>query len=302
MNNKTIIIITLIGLLMISVNAILIDSVLARGDSCINIKWTPNTHNCASTFYYTHGCDIHKSCDFISGNTYTSIAYSYGGDDNYIQFKTNLSNNFLAGSHLCHYQSFGDPTGTATGIDCSAFICYLWDEPRVSTTGLANSYTPILRSNLQPGDILVKSGSHTVFVVDTTSSANVLIWEATGSVNGCRERIIDLNDTYWDSYLARRNNNITLKIQEHYKANNSNNLFTIYPSPFNPTLTISLKGNSEKTIAIYNIRGQLLLTKKLAQHQNSFIWHPNIKLNSGIYIIKGIVAKKSYTTKAILVR
>ncbi|MBD3322166.1 MAG: hypothetical protein GF350_13795 [Chitinivibrionales bacterium] len=192
-----------------------IDSVLARGDSSVNIVWTPTSVNTGSDWWSScgSGCsDELKKCDFLPDRTYRGVAYSYGGEDPFYLFRARLLDGWPVGSHLCHYSTCGDPSSSVTGTDCSGYVCWVWDEPRVSTRELAtfDRYDHIEKNELEAGDILVKHGSHTVLVVDAFDNPEVLVWEAAGTpVNGVRERVINLNDTYWDDYQAVRNPRIT---------------------------------------------------------------------------------------------
>lgn len=196
--------------LLTSVNGIHLDTLFAHGDSSIAIEWTPDSANTDPEWYriYGTGCtgadSIFRHCDFIPDETYRGVAYSYGGEDGYLRFREKVESGFLVGSHLCHYNSYGDPSPVVAGTDCSGFVCYLWDVPRVSTRGLHADYAEISREELDAGDILVKPGSHALLIVERDEGTRYLIWESTSVVNGCRERIIDISDDYWDAYYARR--------------------------------------------------------------------------------------------------
>jgi hypothetical protein len=191
-----------------------IDSMFARGDSCVQILWTPDSHNTDGAWFVscgaacTDGDTVCLHSDFLPGITYRGIAYSYGGDDPYLIFRSRLAAGTLAGSHLCHYTSCGDPSDTVTGIDCSAFNCYMWNVPRQSTAALVtnSAYIPVAKQALQPGDMLVKPSSHSVMVIERDDSTHWIVQEATGTpINGCRERLIDLTAATWTSYQAIRN-------------------------------------------------------------------------------------------------
>ncbi|MBD3345565.1 MAG: hypothetical protein GF401_10935 [Chitinivibrionales bacterium] len=203
------------GVWIFRVDGIHLDSVLARGDSCLNIVWTPSAANTGSDWWNScgSGCsDDLKKCDFIAGESYRGVAYSYGGEDPYFLFRQRLLDQWPVGSHLCHYSQCGNPSNDVTGTDCSGYVCWIWDEPRVSTRELAtfDRYDHIDKTELTAGDILVKHGSHTVLVVEAVDYPQILIWEATGTpINGVRERVIDLTATYWDAYSAVRNPRIT---------------------------------------------------------------------------------------------
>jgi hypothetical protein len=190
-----------------------LDSVLYRGDSCIAIAWTPDSHNTNPAWYiqYGDGCigvdTIYRHCDFVAGRTYNGVAYSYGGEDPWYLFRERVADGFLVGSHLCHYQAFGDPTPVVTGTDCSGFLCFIWNVSRMSTSAMVASpaYEHIARSAIRPGDALVRSGYHAVFVVEADDLTQGLIWEASSSVFSCRPRITDLTGSAWDLYTPLRN-------------------------------------------------------------------------------------------------
>lgn len=190
-----------------------LDSMLARGDSCLAVEWIPDSVNTSSEWYVQYGSrctgsdTVYLRSDFQAGTAYRSIAYSYGGEDPYHVFRDKVARGFLVGSHLCHYLSFGDPSDVVAGTDCSGFVCYLWNVPRTSTNGLSGDprYRKIDKSSLEPGDILVKAASHTLFIVEQDTAAYYLVWEATSAVNGCRERVIDVSAAEWDAYIALRN-------------------------------------------------------------------------------------------------
>jgi hypothetical protein len=195
-----------------------LDTMFVRGDSAIAIEWTPDSVNTRGDWYVQYGStcagadSVYRHCDFQPGVTYKSIAYSYGGEDGYIRFRDKIKEGYLVGSHMCHYNNYGDPSKVIAGTDCSGFVCYLWGVPRVSTRELSSQYKAIMRDELDAGDILVKSGSHTVLIVEREDSTHLLIWESTSAVNGCRERSIDLTDTYWDAYVPRRFEGLTADV------------------------------------------------------------------------------------------
>ncbi|MBN1309679.1 MAG: C40 family peptidase, partial [Chitinispirillaceae bacterium] len=199
----------------VSLQADNLDTLFLRGDSSIAVTWTPDSNNTRPEWYRTNGSQctgadsIYRHCDFLPGETYRGVAYSYGGEDGYLRFREKLAAGFIAGSHLCHYSTFGDPSPVVAGTDCSGFICYLWDVPRVSTRELHADYAAITREEIDVGDILVKPGSHVVLVVEREDDVRFLIWESTSVVNGCRERSIDITDGAWDAYDPRRYSGLT---------------------------------------------------------------------------------------------
>ncbi|MBN1980366.1 MAG: hypothetical protein JW795_02460 [Chitinivibrionales bacterium] len=200
-----------------TVSAWPLDSCFARGDSGIAITWTPDSSNVKADWYVTNGTlctgadTVFLHSDFIAGTTYTSIAYSYGGEDPWYLFRSKLKAGLCAGSHLCHYKKVGDPSSAVAGTDCSGYACFLWNVPRMSTTQMVESqlFQKITYQELRPGDCLVKAGSHVVFVVEADDSTEVVIWESTSVVFGCRERVIDVTQPYWKEYQPIRYPQIT---------------------------------------------------------------------------------------------
>lgn len=247
-----------------------IDSMFARGDSCIFITWKPDSQNTNPSWYIKNGqlCKnadtIYRHCDFLPGITYRSIAYSYGGEDSYKIFLQKVKDHFLIGSHLCHYNYYGDPSPVIAGTDCSGFVSYIWSVPRLSTTGFLNStsYKRISKSELRPGDAMIKGGSHMVIIADKgEDSTEFLIWESTSVVNGCRERIINLADKYWSDYVPIRNPNLSnVKVLRNYTNQNSK------------MLHFQFSANSKKLISNIPITGKIdvitISGKKLISIQN----------------------------------
>jgi hypothetical protein len=192
-----------------------LDTMFLRGDSALGVEWTPDSVNTRADWYMHNGSTctssdtVYRHCDFIPGTTYKSIAYSYGGEDGHILFREKIKDGFLVGSHMCHYNKFGDPSSVIAGTDCSGFICHLWGVPRVSTRELYSQYKVITRDEIDVGDILVKPGSHAVLVVEREDDTHLLIWESTSVMNCCRERSIDLTVPYWDAYYPRRYEGLT---------------------------------------------------------------------------------------------
>jgi hypothetical protein len=84
-----------------------------------------------------------------------------------------------------------------------------------------------------------------------------------------------------------------------------------YPNPFNPTTTIdySLSSNEEVTLAIYNIRGELVKTLTSRFHQTgrySAVWHGknNLgeKVGSGIYIYSLTTPQGTISKRLVLLK
>jgi hypothetical protein len=202
------------GLILASLSySFLFDSLVTRGDSSINMLWVPESANTRPD-WYRRCCSTDTNyfhCDFIAGQTYRGEAYSYGGEDPYGLFRRKLSQGLLAGSHDCHYTTCGDPSDSVAGTDCSGFVCYLWNEPRISTSAMAvsNRYVRISKDSIRDGDALVRSGYHSLVVIDASEAPDLLIYESYGwPYNRCRSRQITVTDAGWSQYIALRNPNL----------------------------------------------------------------------------------------------
>lgn len=266
-----------------------LDSMLVRGDSSIAIEWTPDSTNTRADWYvkYGSGCSgadtIYRHCDFLPGVTYHSIAYSYGGEDSFVRFREKVESGFLIGSHMCHYNNYGDPSDTVAGTDCSGFVCYLWDVPRVSTGVLHSKYKVITREDLAVGDILVKPGSHAVLVVEREDDTHFLIWESTSAVNGCRERTIDISDSYWDAYAPRRYEGLTMHAEVPQRS------VVRKSGPFVRCFGNRIIFAADKawngTVSAFSISGKRLFTTEVAIAENGTFSYP-VDGISGVYIVR----------------
>jgi len=261
-----------------------IDSVLARADSCIQISWNPTTANTDLSWYSDNGVKCtgtdskYKSCDFIPGTVYRGIAYSYGGEDTPVAFRKRLALGLAVGSHLCHYQTFGDPTPAVAGTDCSGFLCFAWNVPRTSTNGLVASYPIIARSEIVTGDALVKPGNHAVLVADATNLKQAVIMESTSAVNSCRERVVNLTDSYWSGYTPIRNPKISRSTPVIHRYSAVNKQITIAGA----RLTIP-RFEETVQVSILTMNGSVLFCQLLPAMTHSLTL-PN--LSAGVYVIQ----------------
>jgi len=242
-------------------NSSQLDTMLMLGDSAILMEWTPDSINTRAGWYVQYGsnCDaMYLHCDFLPGVTYRSIAYSYGGKDIYIEFRNKISNGFLIGSHMCHYNNFRDDVSKViAGTDCSGFVCRLWGVPRVATSKLYSQYKDIARDELDVGDILVKPASHVVLIVEKEEDNRFLIWESTSAVNGCRERVIDIHDSIWNEYYPRRYE----KLKDQTDAISQAKEFPKYPRIICRNNLISIQSTQQwhGTVEFFSLFGQKIM-------------------------------------------
>jgi len=198
-----------------SAEAVTREEILDRAQSWAELTWYADSANTTAwdsmfNHYATiYGCSdsSHYSSDWDAGETYVGMAYSYGGNDDTTTYVEKLEDDSLAaGNHMCHYVAYGAETGIyppdwSTGIDCSAFVCRCWGVPRTNCTGLYDKYHPLDKQDVQPGDALVKPGSHTVLVADPGNNppyGTFTLYEASGSA--CR--VWYNPDASWATYAA----------------------------------------------------------------------------------------------------
>jgi hypothetical protein len=215
--NRFIFVCTAVFLYYAPAKSFSLDSTITRSDSCVAVQWSPDSLNTSGLWYAQYGdqCTgndtIYRHCDFIAGRTYRGIAYSYGGEDPWFTFRNHLAAGYLVGSHQCHYNVFGDPSGRVTGTDCSGFLCFVWNIARTTTTDLYNNknFITVPIANVQAGDALVKAtslyGFHAILIVEAEDPSEVVISEASSTVFGCRQRVIDLTRAEWEPYKLLRN-------------------------------------------------------------------------------------------------
>jgi hypothetical protein len=284
-----------------------LDSALARGDSCITISWVPDSANTDPSWYVYYGTQctgsdsIYLHCDFIPGRTYNGVAYSYGGEDPWYLFRSRIDSGFFAGSHLCHYNEYGDPSDTITGTDCSGYLCYIWNVPRMSTSAIVQSslFEEIDKKDLRAGDGLVRGGYHCVFVVEADDPAETVIWEASSSVFGCRERITDMSNSYWEPYTALRYPEIT-KIFHHQSKNPHRASYLISMKVLSSGKTIiSSLYSQEIQIQMYTMRGQLIDRVTIPAHTENFELTNCITNSNGIYIVSFVIRDHPVLKKQI---
>ena len=267
--------------LLFSIASLPLDSVISRSDSCVGIIWTPDTMN-TNPFWYAlngEGCTgadtVYRRCDFVPGLTYQGIAYSYGGEDPWYTFRTKLNLGFLAGSHQCHYEFYGDPSDTIAGIDCSGFLSLVWGYPRSTTRTFYSSsnFQTISFEELQPGDALVKAsatcGYHAVLVLEAENLTEAVISEASSTVLGCRERVVDLTQTYWSCFKAIRYPGIATNVQHNDHLNTANLQITAlrHKQSYRLHLSAPFSGSA----ALYTMQGKRIMEQQVHfQHHIDF--------------------------------
>jgi len=162
---------------------------IARLPSVTRAEAVARARKLASHTWVCGASNIHASCsrkylsDWRPGQRVTGLPYRWGGVDDPEEFQRKLANGLAAGSH----SRYG-VLACATGIDCSGFIELCWG---LSQSGHAYS-TSNLRliagkpkynwfSDMKPGDVLNKAGSHVVLFTGYNPDGTINVCQASGS-------------------------------------------------------------------------------------------------------------------------
>jgi hypothetical protein len=154
--------------------------------------------------------NINKSCSTISGNYFitpnwvqvgdnTGVPYKWGGFTDWNNFSDLVKNGKYAGNYFCTNISGGNSNGYCSGIayqesndnyiigvDCSGFVSKCWETTsKYATTGFSSICTNLgsatsstVFSQLQTGDIVNYSGSHTRLCLSNNPSGTGTFMEA----------------------------------------------------------------------------------------------------------------------------
>ena len=151
--------------------------VLARAHKLADHAWTCSQSNLHAS------CSRRYQSDWKPGQRVTGIPYRWGGTDGINEFDKKLSQGLAAGSH-----SRDGVLSCATGIDCSGFVMFCW-----GLQSMGHSYsTSNLReiagkpkynwfTDMKPGDVLNKAGSHVVLFAGYHPDGTIDVCEASGS-------------------------------------------------------------------------------------------------------------------------
>lgn len=136
---------------------------------------------------------------------FDSVAYDWGGTDTPSSFNAAMDAGFQAGDIDKTSES------CSRGVDCSAFVSNAWAATRQTTESLPTISTVITKSELQPGDILNKSGTHVAMFVSNGTNGPVTV-EATTDMS--YDRVAYITNPSWTrfstgtGYSYRRYNSV----------------------------------------------------------------------------------------------
>lgn len=149
--------------------------ILARARKVANHTWTCGASNLRAS------CSSRYQSDWKAGQRVTGVPYCWGGTDGPEDFEKKLSKGLAAGAH----SRYGVLKCTA-GIDCSGYILLTWG---LSGHAYSTSNLRIIAgkpkynwfTDMKPGDVLNKPGSHVVLFTGYYPDGGIGVCEASGS-------------------------------------------------------------------------------------------------------------------------
>jgi len=148
-------------------------------------KWVPSTRNLVAA------CVSNYRTPWRPGEAVTGVAYDWGGMDSLEVFRKRLASGEAAGSHKAE-----GSTRCTAGVDCSGLVSLAWRLPRkFSTSDIQTVSTPLnvnIFTELKPGDVLNKAGSHVVIFSSYNRDGSINVYEAAGQ----QSRVV-LTRTRW---------------------------------------------------------------------------------------------------------
>lgn len=176
--------------------------VIARLPSATRKEIVARALKLANHSWVCGASNIHASCsrkylsDWKPGQHVTGIPYSWGGTDGPEDFERKLASGSAAGSH----SRYGVLSCTA-GIDCSGFVMLCWGLPPGHSYSTSNLRTIAGKprynwfSDMKPGDVLNKAGSHVVLFTGYNPDGSINVCQASGS----KARVV-CGATHWSSF------------------------------------------------------------------------------------------------------
>ena len=169
------------------------DRIMNTADSYATLNWYCSEAN------RTVECTNNWSSNFTVGY-HTGVCYDWGGYVRTSTFLSDLENGEGAGSHSWH-----GILSCTTGVDCSGYVSQCWESGHHTTRSLPNISYEISSSEMKPGDIWNKSGSHVVLHSGTNSDGRPTFYEASGSASKVRHNTT-ASSSFLNGYISRRYN------------------------------------------------------------------------------------------------
>ena len=192
--------------------------IIRNAKSYLNVNWTLKSAN-----YHTGQAGNWNNCDYSKenwrlprtltgrvGQTIAEAPYAWGGYETVAEFKSQIKQGYWAGN-ICENQVLDN----VAGVDCAGYVSqvlqiggyYLADN-----SDLGRISTAIDWSQLAPGDLLLKSGSH-VMLFDAFANAQTLdggVWVYELTMRNGADRVGHnlVSFSILSNYSPRRYNNL----------------------------------------------------------------------------------------------
>ncbi|CAG0938004.1 hypothetical protein BROC_00073 [Candidatus Brocadiaceae bacterium] len=144
------------------------------------------------------------------GRDIVGLPYNWGGGDTLQAFRRKIRDNSPAGN-VCTSRSTNTVRNDAAGIDCSGLASRAWDlkgrddkELKVGTSDLAKFGVDRKISQLEPGDLINKAGSHVRIFSELTNTGLVRIIESSIDCGGACDRYLSLAHLYGYAGLHKK--------------------------------------------------------------------------------------------------
>ena len=141
---------------------------------------------------------------------------------------------------------------------------------------------------------------------DTTD--DVFVYTPPAGFNGTDTFDYTITDASGDASVGTVN--ITVNATGSNRVSNTeantvfNNTFSVYPNPSNGTFTTQIESaeSGTGTLVIYNVIGKVLYSRQVDLNQGRNTIQMNLKLSSGIVLMKVVSNTKDYGTKKIIIK
>lgn len=294
-----------------AVQSITRSQILANADKYEKVKWYCSEKNTSNnTIINLPDGGVIRTPKWVVVGSKVKMPYKWGGFTNIENFNPRIDAGSYAGDDYTSREqnvvSFGDTY--CVGVDCSGFVSLVWGRTQREWTGSLPSISTQLESwsQVQPGDIANKSGSHTMLFVSRNPSGSFNIIHASGYDWRVSYATVSLNDL--SGYVPLKYKNVE-EITEVNKRNITPTVYKLlqnYPNPFNPSTIISyqlpLMGHVD--LQLYDILGKevAVLVNEEQNAGNYEVKFNGSNLASGIYFIKLQVNNFSKTEKIVLLK
>lgn len=196
---------TIVALVLISISlsAVTRSEAVLKGDRYVRTKWTCSSENVTGS-----SCMQGIPNVYSAGNTYTGVAYDWGGHMEQETYLSRLASGYRAGScsgSSCSQYGVLDCT---VGVDCSGYVSMLWECGHNTTSSIPDISTVINQNDMKKGDVFNDAGSHVIMYLYTDKSTGLpYIMESAGTGT---EKTVFRRMSSWpsSSYERRRYDDI----------------------------------------------------------------------------------------------